>query len=332
MMELEIRHLRVVIALADAGSVSRAAAALGVSQPSLTAQLQRIERAVGGRLFDRTSTGIEPTGLGSYVINSARAVLVHMENLYAGSGELRQASPPVRFGGVPGAVMAGIVTRLGHLMPDSEITTQVEVSSSVVLHLLDSGRMDAAVLREFPGFELRYPASVRWRTFIHAEPVFVAMAESHPLAVQTTVDLADLAQEVWVNEPPDDSGLSVYFQAACTAVGFVPLVRHRIADPNTARGLVVGGQAVSLAQPTSREADGLVVRPLTGDPLYRRLVLVWRRDGVLASRSDQMYRAAVESYLELVNRNVSYARWWAEHPELHPEADPEAAPEDRSDR
>jgi Transcriptional regulator len=323
-MELEIRHLRVVIALADAGSVSRAAAALGVSQPSLTAQLQRIERAVGGRLFDRASTGIEPTALGGYVISSARAVLVHMENLHAGSGELRQTSPPVRFGGVPGPVVAGIVTRLGQLLPDSEITTQVEVSSSVVLHLLDAGRMDAAVLREFPGFGLRYPGSVRWQTLVSAEPVFVAMAGSHRLADRTTVDLADLAQEEWVNEPPDDSGLSVYFQAACADVGFVPLVRHRIADPNTARGLVVSGQAVSLAQPTSRETDGLIVRPLTGDPLYRRLVLVWRRDGVLAARSDQMYRCAAESYLELVDRNISYTRWWAEHPEAHPRTHPES--------
>lgn len=318
MMELELRHLRVIVALADAGSVSKAAALLGVSQPSLTAQLQRIERAVGGRLFDRTSSGIQPTSLGSYVISSARAVLVHMENLRAGSDEMRQSNPPVRFGGVPGSVVAGIVTRLGRLMPDSEITTQVDSSSSVMLHLLDAGRLDAAVLREFPGFDLHYPGSVHWKTLISAEPLFVAMAASHRLAGRTTVDLADLAEEEWVSQPPDDSGLSVYFQEACAAVGFTPMVRHRIPDPNTARGLVVSGQAVSLAQPTSREADGLVVRPLAGDPLYRRLVLAWRRGSVLAGRSDQMYRAAVESYLELVDRNISFTRWWAEHPETHP--------------
>lgn len=318
MMELELRHLRVVVALADAGSVSRAAAALGVSQPSLTAQLQRIERAVGGRLFDRTSSGIEPTALGGYVISSARAVLLHMENLHAGSEELRQSIQPVRFGGVPGPVMAGIVTRLGRLLPDREITTQVDLSSAVALHLLDAGRLDAAVLREFPGFELRYPGSVRWRTLISAEPLFVAMSASHRLAGHLTVDLADLAAEEWVNEPPDDSGLSLYFQDACAAVGFTPQVRHHIADPNTARGLVVNGQAVSLAQPTSREMDGLIVRPLTGDPLYRTLVLVWRRTGPLAARAEQMYRCAAEAYLELVDRNVSYARWWAEHPETHP--------------
>lgn len=317
-MELELRHLRVVVALADAGSVSKAAAALGVSQPSLTAQLQRIERAVGGRLFDRTSTGIVPTALGGYVVSSARAVLVHMENLHAGADDARQPRPAVRFGGVPSPIMAGLVTRLRALMPDSEITSQVELSSAVVLHLLDTGRLDAAILREFPGFELRYPGSVDRRTLLSVEPLFVALASSHPLAAHTAIDLAELAGEEWVNEPPDDSGLSVYFQEACAAAGFSPQVRHQIADPNTARGLVVSGQAVSLAQPTSRETDGLIVRPFAGDPLYRRLVLVWRRGGSVAPRADEMFRCAVDSYVELVDRNMSYARWWAEHPEAHP--------------
>src|SRR5689334_12973656 len=66
-MELELRHLRVVCRLADTGSVSKAAAALGVSQPSLTAQLHRIEEAVGGSLFERGSTGVVPTPLGKHV-------------------------------------------------------------------------------------------------------------------------------------------------------------------------------------------------------------------------------------------------------------------------
>lgn len=318
MMELEFRHLRVIVTLANAGSVSKAAAVLGVSQPSLTAQLQRIERVIGGRLFDRTSTGITPTALGGYVISHARAVLVHMENLHTGSEELRQTNPPVRVGGVPGAVVAGIVTRLSRLLPDSEITTQVDPSSNVMVHLLDTGRLDGAVLREFPGFDLRYPGSVRRQTLISVEPLFVAMSASHRLADQTTVDLADLAEEEWAIRPSDDSGLSVYFGEACSAAGFTPRVRHRIPDANTARGLVVSGRAVTLAQPTSREADGLIVRPLTGDPLYCRQIVAWRRTGPLSARADQMYRCAVEAYLELVDRNVSYSRWWSEHPESHP--------------
>ena len=52
-MDIELRHLRVICAIAESGSVTKAAASLGLAQPALTAQLQRIERALGGPLFDR---------------------------------------------------------------------------------------------------------------------------------------------------------------------------------------------------------------------------------------------------------------------------------------
>ncbi|MFC4853381.1 helix-turn-helix domain-containing protein [Actinophytocola glycyrrhizae] len=59
-MDLEVRHFRLVEAIAQAGSITKAASAPGVSQPFLTAQLQRIERRVGGPLFRRDRTGSQP--------------------------------------------------------------------------------------------------------------------------------------------------------------------------------------------------------------------------------------------------------------------------------
>jgi DNA-binding transcriptional LysR family regulator len=53
-MELELRHLHSLCVIADAGSVTKAATVLGVSQPSLTAQLQRVERELGGRSLSGT--------------------------------------------------------------------------------------------------------------------------------------------------------------------------------------------------------------------------------------------------------------------------------------
>lgn len=52
-MDIELRHFRVICTIAELGSVTRAAAALGLAQPALTAQLQRIERALGRPLFER---------------------------------------------------------------------------------------------------------------------------------------------------------------------------------------------------------------------------------------------------------------------------------------
>ncbi|HEY2057877.1 MAG TPA: LysR family transcriptional regulator, partial [Amycolatopsis sp.] len=74
-MEVELRHLRLLCAVAEAGSISRAAAGIGSSQPALTASVQRIERVFGGKLFVRSLRGVVPTEFGECVLSRARTVL-----------------------------------------------------------------------------------------------------------------------------------------------------------------------------------------------------------------------------------------------------------------
>src|SRR5690349_12064650 len=112
-MDLEIRHLRVIQAIAEAGSISRAAAALGFTQPALTAQLQRVERAVGGALFARTGSGTYPTALGKVVLSHAAQILgMHTELMR----DVRRRDPAdtettaVRLGSTPGPLTATMVT------------------------------------------------------------------------------------------------------------------------------------------------------------------------------------------------------------------------------
>src|SRR3954447_21106214 len=83
-VELELRHLRALVAIAEAESISRAATQLRVPQPSLTAQLRRIEDTVGGKLFDRTPKGVQETALGRYMVGRARGVLAAAAHLGAG--------------------------------------------------------------------------------------------------------------------------------------------------------------------------------------------------------------------------------------------------------
>jgi DNA-binding transcriptional LysR family regulator len=74
-MLLDLRQLEHVAALAEHGSFTRAAAALGSSQPAFSRSIQAAERAVGARLFDRTRKGAMPTALGKLVVERARRVL-----------------------------------------------------------------------------------------------------------------------------------------------------------------------------------------------------------------------------------------------------------------
>src|SRR5262245_26615868 len=96
-MDLELRHLRVVCAIADAGSVTKAASALGLAQPALTAQLQRIERALGGLLFERDRRGARATPLGELVLSRARVLLPAIKGLQDEATRLASTSESGRY-------------------------------------------------------------------------------------------------------------------------------------------------------------------------------------------------------------------------------------------
>src|SRR5438270_799507 len=94
MERLELRHLRTLCAIADTGSLRRAAVRQGYSQPAMTTQLQRIEHFFEEPLFDRSSTGVVPTPFGTEVVAQAREVLARVDAM--GPRDVRRACAPGR--------------------------------------------------------------------------------------------------------------------------------------------------------------------------------------------------------------------------------------------
>jgi len=302
-MNVELRHLRVVVLVAESGSVGRAARSLKVSQPSLTAQLKRIETAFGGQLFDRSHTGVTPTALGRYAVERARAILVDVDHLAATVSAMTTVEPSsVRLGGFPTAPVSPVANRLRAHGDIEQVSIEVEWSSSVLMQQLDGGRLDFAILREFPGFELRMPPGVRRRTIVEREAAHLAMATDHRLAVTTRpgdeVKLADLADEEWISEPPDDSGFHVLFRAVCEEAGFQPRLEHHSVDTSVQMGFVTSGQGVALVAPTSYRmlSEAVITRPIAGEPIHRRLLLAWSDDSPRASMADEVWQMAAEAY------------------------------------
>jgi DNA-binding transcriptional LysR family regulator len=304
-MNVELRHLRVVVLLAEAGSVGRAARWLKVSQPSLTAQLKRIESAFGGELFARSRTGVTPTALGRYAVDRARAILVDFDHLSATVSAMTAAeSSAVRLGGFPTAPMSGIASRLREHGEIEQVSIEVEWSTSVLLQQLESGRLDFALLREFPGFELRLPGVVEACTVVERESAYVAMAADHPLAVASRhrgeIELSALAGEEWIAEPPDDSGFHVLFRSACEQAGFQPKVEHHSVDTSVVMGFVTSGQGIALISPTSYRvlSSDVTTRTLAGDPIHRRLLLAWSTESPRAQMAPEVLQMATAAYDE----------------------------------
>ncbi|GAB3476478.1 LysR family transcriptional regulator [Amycolatopsis cihanbeyliensis] len=319
-MELEIRHLKVLTTIADHGSITKAAPILGVSQPSLTAQLRRIEQAMGSPLFERSRNGIAPTAFGRTVLAKARAVLTEMADLRIQQGPSDEdRAAELRLGALPGPLLPVVLPRIAELyderrkpaQPSLDVHAHTDSSMATLLALVHAGRLDAALIGQTLGHELPLPEGIKHAVVVPVEPVFVALAERHPLAGKQVVELAELAGEQWVVDPQEDLGGAAYLRTACREAGFEPLIAHEVNDVGTARGFLSSGQCISLAQATSQEGRGIVVRPLAGDPLAVRLELAWSQDCPVGP--ELLRRAAAEAYLQLIDRNPSYQRWWTEH-------------------
>ncbi|TDD59900.1 LysR family transcriptional regulator [Kribbella antibiotica] len=319
-MELEIRHLRVVCRLADTGSVSKAAAALGVSQPSLTAQLHRIEEAVGGSLFARGTTGVVPTPLGKHVLSRSRAMLADMDELIGSSRRYTSGSGTLRLGSSRTVMFGAWLARLEGALSGREITTQVDSSSAVLTELLAADILDIAMIgRAEDAYAPPCPAGVREQTMVFPEPFSIAIPADHPLAGADEVKLVELADDVWICPPAGkEDGELAYLRDVCEDAGFTPQFRYGNLDTTEIEQLIGAGRGICLCAPTVRELPRTVVKPLAGHPLRWRRTLRWRHDNVSQETVNAIHQAFVDTYRETIAANASARSWWEGRPEAHP--------------
>lgn len=313
-MELEIRHLRVVAAIADAGSISRAAVSLGYSQPALTAQLQRVERMLGGALFHRDRAGARPSALGEVVLLHARGMLAQHDDLLRDVHLRRTADTEphtVRIGTAPGPLIGALMSLVRERLPGAEVSLHVEESVDQLFELLAGGRLEFVLGFDYPGYEMPpYPGVTR--AVLAVEPVFVLLSADHPLARLDEVPLDALAEEQWLTGEGRDPRMREQFRAACRRAGFTPRRVRRMAA-SVVFVLVAQGQAVSLAQAQTPARPHIAVRPLAGNPLRVRHLLAWPTHGALAGHGESLREALTAAYWTQAHRSPAYHDWLTRH-------------------
>ncbi|WP_432147113.1 LysR family transcriptional regulator [Streptomyces sp. bgisy084] len=309
-MELELRHLRVLCAIADAGSVGRAASDLGYSQPAMSTQLQRIEQHFGHPLFVRNTSGVELTRYGTDVLAQARDVLARA----AAIG--RRPAPdgtttrrPLRLAATNSPVLAGMLIRLRSQLPELALTVSSVYPSSEIVELLEHGEVDAAIAADYPGRELRHSATVTHRGIV-TEPSFVALPAGHRLRHCPEVTLADLADDAWFLTPDDGAGWPGVFYAACRAAGFTPAAVHEfLGDQQQLQNMIAEGIGVSMVQATLRPIPDVLIKPLVGTPLWCRYVLAWRRESLADELADTLFGSAAAAYRALIAQSPHFRTW-----------------------
>jgi LysR family transcriptional regulator for metE and metH len=275
-MALELRHLELVRAVAEEGSLTRAALRLHLTPSALSHQLRDAEDRLGVALFDRVGRRLRLTAAGERLLLSARSVLDELGRAYE---ELRhQADRPrqlVRLTTQCNTVYHWLPARLRLFQrthPDAELELAPGVTSDPI-PALHTGEVDLAILYR-PVRDTR----LRLRPLFRDELV-VVMPPGHRLGRSSFVAAEDFAPErliVW--SMPREANL--VFREVLIPAGVVPVRVTHIQLTEAIVELVKSGLGVSVlprwtVAPQLDRGD-LVARRLTRDGKYRSWSAAWR--------------------------------------------------------
>ncbi len=272
------RQLEYLLALEEFAHFRRAAEHCGVSQPTLSAQLQALEGRLGVQLVERSRTRVILTPVGAEIVQVARRVLSDVE-------EIRHlaARPKTGLGGL---MRVGLAPTIGPyllpmMIPDlhaayPQLRLYLREDYPAALPLaLEQGRHDVCIL----------PLPVNRNELVSEslfrEPLYLAMAADHPLASKKRVDRRDLKNQSILTL---ESGhqLRKQVEMLCADVGARLLSDYEGTSLDTLREMVGMGMGLSFlpglyVRSNLRQDPSIKVTELSGAPIFRMIGMVWRK-------------------------------------------------------
>ena len=244
MAEMTLEGLRVCREIAQLGSFTAAAHALGYSQPAISRQVAAAESALGYRLFIREVRGVSVTPAGALLAEHAARILGGVETLLHDLHSLDdRLAGRVAVGAFPAAMSVLIPRAVAHLGTEHPGLTVAltEASTPALLRDLRGGRLEIAVIGAgtgLPDYDLSELATHQ----VYAGDLCVAVPAGHRLARSRAVAVHDLADEPWIA----GIGAAGDPQFAAWPTLKEPLVRFRVRGWPARLGLVAAGLGVCL--------------------------------------------------------------------------------------
>ncbi len=246
-MIMELHQLRYLVAVADSGSFTAAAASLHVSQSGVSAQVAKLEHEVGHRLLERGGRTVHLTDAGAQILPHARAALDAVATIGSVADELSGVvRGNLRLGTVIGCTIPGYLAgfadfRRAH--PGVQVSV-VEDNSDRLISNLETGRLDVALVAHAGPL----PNAVTAQTLVR-EPLAAVVPADHPWASKISVTCADLAATTVLSLP---IGTGVRSALASTCAGERVEVTPAVAahSPESILSLVELGSGVGLLTPS----------------------------------------------------------------------------------
>jgi DNA-binding transcriptional LysR family regulator len=293
----ELKQLRVLRAVADAGSFSAAADKLDYTQPAVSRIVAALERELGAQLVDRATRPLQVTDAGAALLRHADQIFEHVAGAEAEIEAIAQLDAGVlRVGTFSSAGAAFVVDALAALSrahPRIEVTL-VEDWPGALVSRVRAGELDVAVVFDFPQAGEDIGAGLELDHLLDDRLVLVLPAD-HKLAGAKRVQFADLAGEDWLLPAfgPDSPSLRLIARG-CAAAGFEPRIVCRINDCQLTQAMIASGVGISMLPSLMLDPlrDGAVARSVASHVPIRRISAV---------RLPAKHRApAVNRFLELV--------------------------------
>lgn len=294
---MELRTLEYFVAVADEGSFTRAAQKCFITQPSISAQIQGLERELGEALFDRTQRNTALTDAGHVLLPYARLCIQAANDakaeFSARAGLLRGEFRIGTGGGVEHTTIPVLLGALRHEYPGIDIVVS-EATSKPLLDMVLQNQLHAAVIAQ-PTDAL--PASISTSPLFVDQIVAVFDPCAYPIGDADTLELSELARYPIITYPRT-SALRASVERVAAAAGTEVLVNCAANDVRLQVAFAQQGLGVALSSrcDPALVGCGLTVRQITPQIDFEK-ILIWRND-IPAS-------APLRAFLALWNTTVN---------------------------
>ena len=278
MADLKLKDLRYLVALADTRHFGRAAERSFVSQPTLSAQLKKLEDYLGVQLIERVPKRVSLTAAGEEIVARARRILEASDEIVELAkghrdplaGRLKIALLPT----IGPYLLPNVAARLRKQLPRLELMLY-EYQTDPMLEKLHSGEIDVGILA------LPVPLDGLESFELYREPFTVALPAGHRLASRQAIKVDDLSQETLLLL---EDGHCLRDQALdiCSSTGVNEKQDFRATSLETLRQMVAAGVGITLLPELAGRgaygnARGVVVKPFVKPVPTRTIGAVWRK-------------------------------------------------------
>jgi molybdate transport repressor ModE-like protein len=268
-LDFDVQAMRVVKAIADEGSITSAAAALGYSQPAVSQQLKRLEQKLGVALVERVGRSVRLTEAGRILARHAPVVTTAMD---AAAGELAELrglrAGRVRLVGFPSASPTIVPRLLADLAAQHAgvSVTYIEAEPPEAVEAVREDRADIALTFSYPGDrdDPHGPSARGLRVqAIGSDDLLAVLPVGHPAATADGIDISVLAGERWIAGCPRCRG---HLLELCARAGFEPHIAFETDNFVAVEGLVAQGIGVAtlprMAVASFPQLPGVMTLPL----------------------------------------------------------------------